>query len=84
MTRLAQEHLEINTCYYDSNLELKYRQQKKKLRDLNSSANISQVSGALKKWVEENYYNETVLAIRGLGKYGLAPVFTVLSVESAL
>ena len=83
-TRLTQEHLEINTRYYNNNLELKHRQQKKKLRDLNISGDISQVAGALEKWIEENYYNEIVLAIRGLGKYRLAPGFTVFLVESVL
>ena len=57
VTRLAQEQLEINTRYYNNNLELKHRQQKKKLRDLNISGDISQVLGALEKWIEENYYN---------------------------
>ena len=84
MTRLAQEQVEINTRYYNNNLELKHRQQKKKLCDLNISGDFSQVSGALKKGIEENYYNEIVLAIGGLGKYRLAPGFTVFSVESAL
>ena len=49
LTRLAQEQLEINTRYYNNNLELKHRQQKKKLRDLNISGDISQVSAALDK-----------------------------------
>ena len=55
LTRLAQEQLEINIRYYNNNLELKHRQQKKKTRDLNKSrdlnisVDISQVSGALEK-----------------------------------
>ena len=49
LTRLAQEQLEINIRYYNNNLELKHRQQKKKSRDLNISVDISQVSGALEK-----------------------------------
>ena len=49
LTRLPQEQLEINTRYYNNNLELKHRQQKKKLRDLNISGDISQVSAALDK-----------------------------------
>ena len=83
-TRLTQEHLEINTRYYNNNLELKHRQQKKKLRDLNISGDISQVAGALEKWIEENYYNEIVLAIRGLGKYRLAPGFSVFGGISSM
>ena len=54
LTRLVQEQLGINTHYCNNNLELKHRQQKKKLHNLIISGEISQVSGALEKWLEEN------------------------------
>ena len=38
----------------------------------------------MKKWISENFYNEILLAIRGLGKYRLAPGYTSFSVDPTL
>lgn len=38
----------------------------------------------LKKWISENFYNESLLAICGLGKYRLASGYTSFSVDPTL
>ena len=49
LTHIAQENLDINGRYYNNNIELKHRQQKKKLKDLNVTGDFRKVSSVLEK-----------------------------------
>ena len=74
LTLAAREKLQITGRYYNNNLELHHRLQKKKIGDLDVlSKDVINVSNVLKKWAEENFYAKIPLPIRGLGKYLLAP-----------
>ena len=69
----AQQELGIDGRYDNNGLELKHKQQKKKLNELvGKTTDVEKCSSVLNKWIEENYMNEVSLAIRGLGKYRLA------------
>lgn len=68
----ARQSLGIEGRFYTNGLELKHKLQKKRLRECEIPNEVADVSAELQKWSEE-FYIEEARAIRGLGKYHLAP-----------
>lgn len=77
----ARDSLGISGRYTTNGLELKHKLQKKKINEANIVAEVSAVSEVLKKWVEENFFAESVRALRGFGKYHLAPGYEEFKVD---
>jgi len=68
----ARKCLGIEGRFYTNGLELKHKLQKKRLREGEIPNKAACVSEELQTWSEEFY---RARAIRGLGKYCLAPVY---------
>lgn len=68
----ARKRLGIEGRFYTNGLELKHKLQKKRLREGEIPNEVACVSEELQTWSEE-FYIEEARAIRGLGKYRLAP-----------
>ena len=73
----------ISGKFTTNGLELKYCLQKKMIVEEVVPKEIVEVSKALKRWIQ-SYYSKVRQAIRGLGKYRLAPEFLNFYVELAL
>jgi len=68
----ARKRLDIEGRFYTNGLELKHKLQKKRLREGKIPNKVACVSEELQTSSEE-FYIEEARAIRGLGKYCLAP-----------
>ena len=77
----AREYLGINGHFYSNGLELLHRLLKKKLDDLFCSGDIKSVREGLTKWASNNFLEEARKALRGQGKYRLAPGFQHFTVD---
>ena len=77
----AGESLGINGPFYSNGLEPLHRLLKKKLNDLFCSGDIKSVSEDLMKWSSNNFLEEAHKALRGQGKYRLAPGFQHFTVD---
>lgn len=65
---------------WTAGLELKHKLQKKRLREDEIPKEVARVSSTLEKWVAE-FYVEEERALRGLGKYRLAPGYDQFQVD---
>ena len=77
----ARKRLGIEGRFYTNGLELMHKLQKKRLREGEIPNEVAHVSEELQKWSEE-FYIEEARAIRGLGKYRLAPGYDHFHVDS--
>ncbi len=77
----ARRELGINGRFTSNGLELKHKLQKKKLSDNEVPKEVAAVSQSLKEWAEEHFFAECTRAIRGLGKYRLAPDYDQFNVD---
>lgn len=68
----TRKSLGIEGRFYTNGLELKHKLQKKRLSEVNVPKEVSVVTKELKTWSEE-FYLEEIRALRGIGKYRLAP-----------
>ena len=68
----ARKRIGIEGRFYTNGLDFKHKLQKKRLREGEIPNEVACVSEELQKWSEE-FYIEEARAIRGLGKYRLAP-----------
>ena len=66
--------------FYTNNLENAHMQQKRKLKETEAK-NVAEVNTSLSGWIDE-FYSETVRALRGQGKYRLAIGYEHFFVES--
>ena len=64
--------LAIEGRFYINGLELKHKLQKKRLKEAEVPREVSSVTEELQNWAQD-FFNEEVRAVRGLGKYRLAP-----------
>ena len=64
--------LAIEGHFYTNGLELKHKLQKKRLKEAEVPRGVSSVTEELQTWAQD-FFNEEVPAVRGLGKYRLAP-----------
>ena len=62
----------IQGRFYTNGLELKHKLQKKRLKEEDIPKEVAAVTNTLQKW-HDDYYVEESRALRGLGKYRLAP-----------
>eukprot|EP00794_Sanderia_malayensis_P004341 gene4341-4918_t len=76
----ARRELGINGRFTSNGLELKHKLQKKHLSD-EVPKEVASVSESLKEWAEEHFFAEYIRAIRGLGKYRLAPDYRQFYVD---
>ena len=76
----SRKRLGIEGRFYTNGLELKHKLQKKRLREADIAKEVLAVTEQLQKWSEE-FYVEEIRAIRGLGKYRLAPGYDHFQVE---
>ncbi|XP_066932127.1 uncharacterized protein [Clytia hemisphaerica] len=82
LVQSARDKLQIDGRYYNNNLELLHKLQKKKREDLKiASKDVVVMSDVLNRWIEENFYSQISLAIRGKGKYRLAPEYATFYVS---
>ena len=77
----AREKHSITQRFSTNALEAKHRLQKKTLNEEEVPKEIVSVTECLGKWVA-SYYTEAGRAIRGVGKYRLAPEYEDFYVES--
>ena len=68
----ARQNLGIEGRFTTNGLELKHKLQKKKLKEEDIPKEVNAVTKVLHTWVNE-YYIEEERALRGLGKFRLAP-----------
>ena len=76
----ARKNLGIAGRFYTNGLELKHRLQKKRLREDEIPEEVANVTSMLEKWTTE-FYLEEERAVRGLGKYRLAPGYDQFQVD---
>ena len=76
----ARKRLGIEGRFYTNGLELKHKLQKKRLRETDVPKEVSSVTAELQKWSEEFYVEES-RAVRGLGKYRLAPGYDQFHID---
>lgn len=80
----ACQQLGLSGCFYTNGLELKYKLQKKHLRESEVPSEVpkevAKVTETLKGWTKE-FYPEEERALRGLGRYRLAPGYEHLLVD---
>ena len=76
----SRKSLSIEGHFYTNGLELKHKLQKKSLREADIPKEVSAVTKQLQMWPEEFYIEES-RAIRGLGKYRLAPGYDHFQTE---
>ena len=81
LVQSARRELGINGRFTSNGLELKHKLQKKRLSDNEVPKEVAAVSQSLKEWAEEHFFAECVRAIRGLGKYRLAPDYCQFNVD---
>ena len=79
----ARERHGISGRFTSNGLKLKHRLQKKMIDEDEVPKEIVEVSKALETWIQ-SYYSEVRRAIRGLGKYRLAPEFLNFYIEPAM
>ena len=78
----AREELGISGRYYNNALENRHKSQKKKLlEEIGKDRDLKKVTDILGRWVNENFQQEISLALRGLGKFRLAPGYEHLAVN---
>lgn len=68
----ARQQLGLSGRFYTNGLELKHKLQKKRLRESEVPKEVAKVTDTLEGWTKE-FYAEEERALRGLGKYRLAP-----------
>ena len=76
----ARQRIGIEGHFYTNGLDCKHKLQKKRLREGEIPNEVACVSEELQKWSEE-FYIEEARAIRGLGKYRLAPGYDHFHVD---
>ena len=76
----AQQTLGIDGRFYTNDLELKHKLQKKRMSEKNVPKEVAAVALQLNTWAKD-FYPEEVRAIRGLGKYRLAPGYDRFQVD---
>ena len=67
----AREKLGMKGRFYTNDLELKYKLQKKQMAEENIPKGVAAVTAKLQNWIED-FHEEEVRALRGLGKYRLS------------
>ena len=72
LVQSVREECGIQGRFYTNGLELKHKLQKKRLKEEDIPKEVSAVTDTLQKW-HDDYYVEESQALRGLGKYRLAP-----------
>ena len=78
----ARKELGISGRFFNNSLENRHKGQKKKIaEEVGKSRDLKKVITSLEKWVDENYFQEISLALRGLGKYRLAPGYENLAID---
>jgi len=78
----ARKELGIEGRYYNNPLENRHKSQKKKIEEeAGKTRNLEKLFSVLEKWVNENFVQEISLALRGFGKYRLAPGYQHLQVD---
>ena len=75
----ARQNLGITGRFYTNGLELKHRLQKKRLREDEIPKEVADVTSMLERTTE--FYLEEERAVRGLGKYRLAPGYDQFQVD---
>ena len=68
----ARQELGLSRRFYTNRLELKHKLQKKRLRESEVPKEVAKVTETLEGWTKE-FYAEEERALRGLGKYRIAP-----------
>ena len=68
----ARQELGLSRRFYTNRLELKHKLQKKRLRESEVPKEVAKVTETLEGWTKE-FYAEEERALRGLGKYRVAP-----------
>ncbi|XP_022809025.1 uncharacterized protein LOC111346004, partial [Stylophora pistillata] len=76
----AREDLGLDGRFYTNGLELKHKLQKKRLREDEVPKEVAEVSSTLEKWTNE-FYVEEERALRGMGKYRLAPGYDQFKID---
>lgn len=76
----ARRSLDITGRFYTNGLESAHHLQKKFSQEEKSPKTVTEVNLVLRQWCDE-FYNEAVRAIRGLGKYRLANGYDEFFVE---
>jgi len=76
----SRENLGIEGRFTTNGLELKHKLQKKKLREEEIPKEVNEVAKVLHTWINE-YYIEEERALRGLGKFRLAPGYERFRVD---
>jgi len=85
LIQTVREELGIYKRFYNNNLELNHKLQKKKFKEINNSktkVDVFAASDVLQTWVDENFFTEISLALRGFGKYKLAHGYEQFFVQS--
>ena len=79
----AREELGITGRFYNNNLENMHKSQKKKLEDeiSGNKRDLTKIINTLNKWINENFYQELSLALRGMGKFRLATGYEHLHID---
>ena len=66
--------------FYTNGLELKHKQQKKQMAEENIPKEVAVVTTKLQNWIED-FHDEKVRALRGLGKYRSPPGYESFYVD---
>jgi len=80
LVQSAREELGLDGRFYTNGLELKHKLQKKRLRESEVPREVAKVTATLEDWTNE-FYAEEERALRGLGKYRLAPGYDHFKVD---
>ena len=76
----AKDIIGTSEPFYNNRLEVMHKLQKKKLFEEATTKEVTDVINALKEW-QASYRSEAVRAIRGIGKYRLAPTYQQFGVD---
>ena len=77
----ARDKLGIKGRFYTNCLELKHKLQKKQMIEENIPKEVTAVTAKLQNWIED-FHEEEVRALRGLGKHRLSPGYESFYVDS--
>lgn len=76
----AKDRVGINSVFYNNRLEVMHKLQKKLKKEDDIPHEVVAMVKMLKEW-SESYYHEAVRAVRGIGKYRLAPDFQTFAID---
>ena len=76
----AKDRIGIGDSFYNNRLEVMHKLQKKKAKEASVEKEATAIINLLKEWVN-SYRTEAVRAVRGLGKYRLAPGYQQFAVD---